>query len=294
MSDYAIGKGLAGLGPVRGPLVLVRRASSSAREVDLALATLLAEREMTGVRDRFVTTAVRSRADFDWVARAMRWLSDHGRQPIARLRVPPDAALVRALREVGAIAVIEVASTQVALQKLLLGSTTAPMGELLLSAQHLRAAGLPVVARLGPLLPGVHGSCGRGTRAFQSLLSHLKVADVRDVEIVFGHLDQRRLVGLEEAIEADRMLELARAFGISTGELLALGGGEVLLQGPRSMAPMIASVFRMELHAAIRREQISLRMAGEIAARQSENCGREFAPVHRGVLSDVADGVAIS
>ena len=264
------------------------------REVDLALATLLAEREMTGLRDRFVTAAVRSREDFDWVSRAVRWLSDHGRQPIARLRVAPDATMVRALRDVGAIAVVEVASTQSPIQRLFLGENSAPMGELLLSAQHLRAAGLPVVARLGPLLPGVHGSCGRGSQAFRSLLSHLKVADVRDVEIVFGHLDQERLVALEAAVNPDQMLELARAFGISTGELLAMGAGEVLLQGPRSMAPMIASVFRMELHAAIRREQIALRMAGEIAARQSENFGREFAPVHRGILNDLSDGVAIS
>ena len=102
------------------------------------------------------------------------------------------------------------------------------------------------------------------------------------------------LVALEAAVNPDQMLELARAFGISTGEVLAMGAGEVLLQGPRSMAPMIASVFRMELHSAIRREQISLRMAGEIAARQSENVGREFAPVHRGLLTDLADGLAIS
>lgn len=294
MSDYAIGKGLAGVGPMMGPLVLVRRAPSSAREVDLALATLVAEREMTGLRDRFVTAAVRSRDDFDWVARAMRWLSDHGRQPIARLRVPPDSKFVRVLRDVGAIAVVEVASTQSAVQKLLLAQASAPTGELLLAAQHLRAAGLPVVARLGPLLPGVHGSCRRGMQAFRSLLSHIKVADIRDVEIVFGHLEQERLVALDATIDPDQMLELARAFGISTGELLALGAGKILLQEPRSMAPMIASVFRMELHSAIRREQISLRMAGEIAARQSENFGREFAPVHRGILNELTDGIAIS
>ncbi|MGB1698437.1 MAG: hypothetical protein ACPHRO_00700 [Nannocystaceae bacterium] len=294
MSDYAIGKGLAGIGPVRGPLVLVRRNTSLPREVDLALATLLAEREMTGLRDRFVTVAVRTREDFGWVGRAIRWLSDHGRQPIARLRVPPDANLVRTLRDVGAIAVVEVVNTNVEIQRLLLGPSCAPMGELLLAAQHLRAAGLPVVARLGPLLPGIHGSCGRGTHAFRSLLSHLKVADIRDVEIVFGHLDQQRLLTLESAIDAEQMMELARAFGISTGELLALGAQKIVLQGPRSMAPMIASVFRMELQSAIRREEISLRMAGEIAARQSENVGREFAPVHRGVLQDISEGTAIS
>ena len=294
MGAFNAGGGFKGIGPVKGPLVLVRRGERRREEVELALASLIAERETSGVRDRFVTLCARVRDDFSWVARACRWLSDHGRQPIVRLRVPPDDEVMAAFKASGAIAVIELAHVQTTIQRLLLGPGCAPVGELLLAAQRLRAAGVPVVARVGPLLPGVHGGCPEGTRAFLSLLSHLRVADVQDVEVLTGHLDKARLEGLSACLGGEQQMEMARAFGITAGELLMSQGGRPRLTGPRSMAPMVASVFGMEVRAAIMRAGLVPRMAGEIASRQTERLARTYAPIHRRLLAEHLDDWALA
>ena len=282
--------GFQGAATLRGPLVLVRRPRDQDAEVELALATLLAEREAMGVRDQFVTVSVRRREDTSWASRVCRWLSQHGRQPIGRLRCTPSSELVRALEVSGAVVVMALSHVTPQVQRGLLGPGASTVGELLLSAQGLRARGIPVVARLGPLLPGLHGSVPEGVAAFRSLLSHVRVADVREVEVVTGHLDGPRLECLSRHMGADARVELARAFGVSTGELLMLDGQGGISTGRRTMAPMVASVFSLEIKAAIKREHLTIRMAGEAATRQSEQLGRVYAPVHRALLAE-PDGV---
>ena len=57
---------------------------------------------------------------------------------------------------------------------------------------------------------------------------------------------------------------------------------------------MVASVFSLEIKAAIKREHLTVRMAGEAAARQSERFGRVYAPVHRALLTEPDGMLAMS
>jgi hypothetical protein len=236
------------------------------------LAELLAERELRGSRVPVLTLLLRGREDARWIERAVPWLRLRGRRVIVRTRVVIPRSLVSVLAEahrVGpgtAIVELEVAHIKPAVHRALLPTTTpsgtgpgASAGEtepadmlaaLLLQAQHLETLGIPVVARLAPLLPGIHDQAN----GFTPLLRNLVGADVRDLVLEAGHLHPAQLRGLVAAqreIGVAGLLELARAYTVDP--MIVLGGIPVPADAPvYKLKPRRAQVFTHGLEQVAR------------------------------------------
>lgn len=188
------------------------------------LSAILAERESRGSRVPVVTLLVRDRADAPWVERAVRWLGLRGRRVVVRTRVVLDRevvdALVVARDQAGAVVELELAHHKPAIQRALLGDRADPAAALLLQAQHLETLEIPVVARLAPLLPGIHDQ----PNGFATLVRNVVAADVCRVVVEAGklHSEQlRRLVGVTGELTVAGCLELARAFSVDAMVLLS-------------------------------------------------------------------------
>lgn len=203
---------------------------SGQAQLDLVLAELLAEREMRGSRVPVVSLLMRSREDAEWIERAIAWLSVRGRRVIVRTRVVMPRSLVAALIELHRrgdrtpVVELELAHHKPVIQRALLGEQADSVAALLLQAQHLETLGIPVVARLAPLLPGIHDQANQ----FTPLLNNLIGADVRHVALEVGHLHAaqlRELVAAQRELSVASLLELARAYAVDA--MVVLGGAEI-------------------------------------------------------------------
>lgn len=215
-------------------------------QVEVALAELLAERERRGSRVPVVSLLMRRREDAEWIERAIAWLSVRGRRVIVRTRVVMPRSLVSALAEArrqgqSVVVELELAHHKPAIQRALLGEGADPVAALLLQAQHLETLEIPVVARLAPLLPGIHDQADQ----FTPLLRNLVGADVRRVVIEVGQLHARQLrqiIAAQRELSVASLLELARAYGVDP--MVVLGAAEIHDdQAIRKLKPRRAQVF---------------------------------------------------
>lgn len=257
----------------------------------LELASLLAEQEAQGAHHHVLTLRVDADADQTWAAEAVSWLAEHGRQPVLRARVTLQRGLIEAAARAGAVVEFELAHPRLELQRALLGNDAAATSTLLLQAQHLRALDVDVVARLGPLLPGIHEVGPHGRRGgFGSLLSHVRAADVHVVELALGDLNGSRLRVLSSLCEGAAVLELARSFGLTSGALLGLSSDEAnavpeRLHGePLRLDPHFGHVFRGQLRAEARRASLDIETTAEVARRAAKSRRRRYVGVVQGDL----------
>lgn len=234
-------------------------------QLDLVLAGVLAEREMRGSRVPVVSLLMRGREDAEWIERAIAWLSLRGRRVIVRTRVVMPRSLVAALTEVqrgeqAPVVELELAHHKPIIQRALLGEQADPVAALLLQAQHLETLGIPVVARLAPLLPGVHDQANQ----FTPLLNNLIGADVRHVVLEVGHLHSaalRNLVAAQRELSVAGLLELARAYAVDP--MVVLGGAELQDdQLVHKLKPRRAQVFAHGLEQIAREQGLQLPSCG--------------------------------
>jgi hypothetical protein len=202
-------------------------------QVEVALSELLADREMRGSRVPVVSLLMRGREDGEWIERAITWLSLRGRRVIVRTRVVMPRSLVAGLAEArrkghAVVVELELAHHKPAIQRALLGAQADPVAALLLQAQHLETLEIPVVARLAPLMPGIHDQADQ----FTPLLRNLVGADVRRVVLEVGQLHIRQLRelvdvrgGVQRELSVASLLELARAYGVDP--MVVLGAADI-------------------------------------------------------------------
>lgn len=156
-----------------------RGGSISPRAIGFSLASQLGELEAGGQRWPVVGLAARRAADLEALEAAVGWLSAHGRRVLVNARVRLSASLVAALTEIGATVQLELASVHNRVQQALLGEEALPVVRLLLHAQELRARGVAVGVRLGPLTVGWHEQI----EPVRPLLRHIAAADLRCVSV---------------------------------------------------------------------------------------------------------------
>jgi len=257
----------------------------------LDLAAVFAEHEAGDAHHHVVTLKVDAEVDQSWVESAVGWIAEHGRQPVVRTRVKLNRCLVEQAARCGAVVELELGHPRVELQRALLGPRAAPSATLLLQAQHLRTLGITVVARLGPLLPGLHDASTelRGTRragGFASLLSHVRAADLDAVELSLGHLTAERLTEISDHLEPSALLELGRGFGLTSGALLRFAqradDGEPLKD--RKLDPHLAQVLRLQLRRAAERAGLRVDTTATVARRAARLEHRVYQPVVQGDL----------
>jgi hypothetical protein len=196
-------------------------------QLDVVLAELLAERESRGSRIPVVSLLMRAREDAEWIERALLWLSLRGRRVIVRTRVVMPTGLVTSLARAGqtgpgVVVELELAHHKAVIQKALLGEHADTAASLLLQAQHLETLEIPVVARLAPLMPGIHDQ----PNGFMPLVRNVEAADVRRVMLAAGHAHPQQLDNLascQRELSVAGLLELARAYAVDP--MLLLGGG---------------------------------------------------------------------
>ncbi len=195
-------------------------------QLDIVLSELLAERESRGSRVPVVSLLMRGREDAEWIEHALTWLSLRGRRVIVRTRVVMPKELVMSLaraRETGpgVVVELEIAHHKAVIQRALLGEHADTTSSLLLQAQHLETLEIPVVARLAPLMPGIHDQ----PNGFMPLVRNVEAADVRRVMLAAGHLHPQQLqnlAGCQRELSVAGLLELARAYAVDA--MLLLGG----------------------------------------------------------------------
>lgn len=193
---------------------------------EVVLAELLAERESRGSRVPVVSLLMRAREDAEWIERSLAWLSVRGRRVIVRTRVVMPKELVGGLARAraggpGVVVELELAHHKPVIQRALLGEHADTAAALLLQAQHLATLEIPVVARLAPLMPGIHDQ----PNGFMPLVRNVEAADVRRVMLSAGHLHPQQLqnlAGCQRELSVAGLLELARAYGVDA--MLVLGG----------------------------------------------------------------------
>ncbi|WP_106087500.1 hypothetical protein [Enhygromyxa salina] len=167
---------------------------------------------------------MRSREDASWVAHAIAWLGVRGRRVVVRTRVVMPKRVVAALTEAqelnaGVIVELEVAHHKPEVQRALLGDQADPAVALLLQAQHIETLEIPVVARIGPVMPGIHDQ----PNGFMPLVRNVEAADVRRVVVVVGQLHAQQihnLVSCQRELTIAGLLELGRAYAVDAMILL--------------------------------------------------------------------------
>jgi hypothetical protein len=218
-------------------------------QLDVVLAELLAERESRGSRVPVLSLLMRSREDAEWIERAITWLSLRGRRVIVRTRVVMPKEVVASLalaRESGpgVVVELELAHHKPVIQRALLGDHADTAAALLLQAQHLETLEIPVVARLAPLMPGIHDQAN----GFMPLVRNVEAADVRRVMLCAGHLHAQQLhnlAGCQRELSVAGLLELARAYAVDA--MVMLGGASLPPTGAdapvHKLKPRRAQVF---------------------------------------------------
>jgi hypothetical protein len=200
--------------------VVIGRAPEDAapgEHVELALASLLGEREANGEQATTVVLRLHGRDDAAWVANAMPWLLERGRRVVLRTPTVLPRSLAAAARERGVTVFLEIASADPEIQRALLGDGADSAASLLLHAQHLRTLGVERSVLLGPLLPVLHDPS-----SLQPLLRHIAAADIRDARLCVGRLSAARLQALERVIPWAKASAIARAFAVAgAGDRLA-------------------------------------------------------------------------
>jgi hypothetical protein len=195
-------------------------------QLDVVLAELLAEWESRGSRVPVVSLLMRAREDAEWIEHALTWLSLRGRRVIVRTRVVMPKQLVASLAQArqagpGVVVELELAHHKAVIQRALLGEHADTAAALLLQAQHLETLEIPVVARLAPLMPGIHDQ----PNGFMPLVRNVEAADVRRVMLSAGHLHPQQLqnlAGCQRELSVAGLLELARAYAVDA--MILLGG----------------------------------------------------------------------
>jgi hypothetical protein len=224
-----------------------------------ALAELLAGREYRGERVPVVTLLVRDRHDAEVIPPALAWLASRGRRVVVRTRVVLPKAIVGVLAEAheqGAAVVVELelAHHKPVVQRALLGPQADAASALLLQAQHLETLGLPVVARLGPLLPGIHDQAGPGQKVgLEPLLRNVEAADIRRVALEVGELEPQQIAALVRAVRelsTAGLLELGKAFGIDP--MIMLGAMPVESDEIHRLKPRRAAALVVGLEPMVR------------------------------------------
>jgi hypothetical protein len=224
-----------------------------------ALAELLAGRESRGTRVPVVTLLVRDRHDVDVIPPALAWLGSRGRRVIVRTRVVLPKPIVRVLSEalergIGVVVELELAHHKPVVQRALLGPQADAASALLLQAQHLETLGLPVVARLGPLLPGIHDHGGPGQKVgLEPLLRNVEAADIRRVALAVDELEPQQIAALVRAkrdLDTTGLLELGKAFGIDP--MIMLGAAPILFEAPHRLKPRRAAALVVGLEQLVR------------------------------------------
>ena len=191
---------------------------------------------------------------------------------------------------------LELAHHKPALQHALLGEQADTVQALLLQAQHLETLEIPVVARLGPVMPGIHDQAN----GFTPLLRNLAGADLRHVSVDVGHLHMaqlRKLVAAQRELGVTGLLDLARAYGVDPMWVLHGLPNAEPSPSPRSsvfkLKPRRAQVFAHGLeqvarehdHNALRLPSCGCRSHCEL----SDNSARQIARAsHSGHTGQVA------
>jgi hypothetical protein len=260
------------------------------QQLDAVLTELLAERESRGSRVPVVSLLMRQREDAEWIEQAIAWLSVRGRRVIVRTRVvmprPLVTALVSALESEespGSVVVeLELSHHKPAIQRALLGPQADSAAALLLQAQHLETLQIPVVARLAPLVPGIHDQA----HGFTPLLRNVVAADVRRVVLEVGSLHAQQLrnlvgtaaqPGIGRELGVASLLELARAYAVDP--MVVLGG--IALEGEHTfkLKPRRAQVFAHGLeqvarehdHGVLELPSCGCRSHCELASKRAAN-----------------------
>jgi hypothetical protein len=207
---------------------------SGQEQLDIVLSELLAERESRGSRIPVVTLLMRAREDAEWIEHAVAWLALRGRRVVVRTRVVMPKTLVAAIGQAhetgaGAVVELELAHHKPVIQRALLGQRADAAAALLLQAQHLETLEIPVVARLAPLMPGIHDQ----DHGFMPLVRNVEAADVRRVTLEVGHLHPQQLhnlAGCQRELSVAGLLELARAYAVDP--MVVLGGAQLPANAP--------------------------------------------------------------
>ena len=214
--------------------------------LETVLAELLAQRESRGSRVPVVTLLMRSRDDAAWIERACQWLAARGRRVIVRTRVVMPRSLVSVLHQIhrrgtAAIVELELAHHKPSIQKALLGEQADAASDLLLQSQHLETLELPVVARLAPLMPGIHDQ----PHGFVPLLRNVEAADVHRVVLEVGQLHPEQvnaIIANQRELSVAGLLELARAYALDS--MVLLSGEPVPADAPvAKLKPRRSQVF---------------------------------------------------
>lgn len=205
---------------------------------ELALASMLAEREATGEPVRVVMLRLGER-DQQWVPPTIAWLASRGRRVVLRAATTLMRPTIAAARRHGATVALELAHPNGAVQQALLGSHADPMSVLLLHAQHLRACDLEVAAWLGPLMPSIADD-----RMLTTIAQHVAAADLVDVHAVIGRLGPARLEALTRVLPWPQVAAMGRAYGIDPGMPSSLPAAGVWL------SPMADSALRHAIRRA--------------------------------------------
>ena len=213
---------------------------------EIALSELLAERESRGRRIPVLTLLMRSREDAGWIEKATTWLSERGRRVIVRTRVVMPRSLVSILHEnqrrgAGIVVELELAHYKPAIQRALLGAQADSASDLLLQSQHLATLEIPIVARLAPLMPGIHDQ----PHGFVPLLRNVEAADVHRVVLEVGQLHPEQvnaIIANQRELSVAGLLELARAYALDS--MVLLSGEPVPADAPvAKLKPRRSQVF---------------------------------------------------
>ena len=232
---------------------------------EIALSELLAERESRGRRIPVLTLLMRSREDAGWIEKATTWLSERGRRVIVRTRVVMPRSLVSILHEnqrrgAGIVVELELAHYKPAIQRALLGAQADSASDLLLQSQHLATLEIPIVARLAPLMPGIHDQ----PHGFVPLLRNVEAADIDKVVLEVGNLHPeqvRNLIACQRELSVAGLLELARAYTLDP--MMMLGSIEPPANGSvRKLKSRRAQVFRHALEQVVEDSRLRLPKCG--------------------------------
>ena len=249
--------------------------------LDAVLAELLAEWESRGSRVPVVSLLMRAREDADWIEHAIGWLSVRGRRVIVRTRVVMPKEMVVSLARAkasgpGVVVELELAHHKPVIQRALLGDHVDTAAALLLQAQHLATLEIPVVARLAPLMPGIHDQ----PNGFMPLVRNVEAADVRRVMVASGHLHPQQLhnlAGCQRELSVAGLLELARAYAVDP--MIVLGGAapQVPADAPaQKLKPRRAQAFVHALERIVEGEGLEIPKCGchshcELGSARSTN-----------------------
>jgi hypothetical protein len=260
-------------------------AELSAGHVGLELATILAEKE-AGKKSKkaasgeaqipVITLLVRRESDASetgWVAHALPWIARHGRRVILRTRKVLDRGLVDLAVAGLATIELELAHHKAQLQTALLGPGAESASALLLHAQHLAAVGLPVVARLEPMMPGIHDE----ERTFEHLARNVVAADVIDAHVEVGRLLGAQidaLLNTPRVLGPGMVLRLGRAYGLPPQELLTRE-----TPGPWQLRPQTAAGLRHNFENLARDVGLRIDACGCAAHCQLDAAERDYVPV---------------